>query len=235
MVDCMSLDPVVTNGKHYRVVFENDRVRVLEYTDQPGAVTTPHQHPDSVMYTCRLSAGDLSRATSAGGGAAGRYRRLVACAAASWGEHWRHPTHVLFVELKDRSVRDVKREDRGAISGRPCSSRPRPVRALLVGASPHPRDVTDASPGQVRHGAPPRRRRRVSPRRGGRCLLDTRSRGRTGDQQGPVGLARRLGVDMIGLPRQGSWCSVADVPTSTWRSQTTARVAAAGLRQRRTR
>ena len=45
------MDPVVTNPDHYSIVFENDRVRVLEYTDQPGDRTTPHTHPDSVMYT----------------------------------------------------------------------------------------------------------------------------------------------------------------------------------------
>ena len=47
----MSLDPVISNPNHYHLVFENDRVRVLEYTDQPGERTTPHRHPDSVMYT----------------------------------------------------------------------------------------------------------------------------------------------------------------------------------------
>lgn len=47
----MTLDPTVTNADHYKVVFENDRVRVLEYTDEPGDKTTPHQHPDSVLVT----------------------------------------------------------------------------------------------------------------------------------------------------------------------------------------
>jgi len=47
----MSLDPVESNPQHCRVVFENDRVRVLEYTDSRGERTTPHEHPDSVMYT----------------------------------------------------------------------------------------------------------------------------------------------------------------------------------------
>lgn len=47
----MSLDPCVTNPDHYKVIFENDRVRVLEYKDRPGDRTTPHEHPDSVMYT----------------------------------------------------------------------------------------------------------------------------------------------------------------------------------------
>jgi beta-alanine degradation protein BauB len=45
----MDLDPVSTNPDAYRVLFENERVRVLEYTDTPGHRTTPHRHPDSVM------------------------------------------------------------------------------------------------------------------------------------------------------------------------------------------
>ena len=47
----MSHDPVVTNPDLYRVVMENDRVRVLAYADRPGDRTTPHRHPDSVMVT----------------------------------------------------------------------------------------------------------------------------------------------------------------------------------------
>ena len=47
----MAKDPVETNPENYRVVFENDRVRVLEYTDGPGHTTTEHHHPDSVMIT----------------------------------------------------------------------------------------------------------------------------------------------------------------------------------------
>jgi hypothetical protein len=47
----MKLDPVTTNPDNYKIVFENDQVRVLEYTDKPGHLTTPHEHPDSVMYT----------------------------------------------------------------------------------------------------------------------------------------------------------------------------------------
>jgi len=62
----MSFDPAISNPEHYKVVFENERVRVLEYTDTPGDRTTPHQHPDSVMYTLssfrrRLVSGDAQR------------------------------------------------------------------------------------------------------------------------------------------------------------------------------
>ena len=41
----MSLDPALTNPDHYTVVFENDRVRVLEYRDEPGDRTTPGGRP----------------------------------------------------------------------------------------------------------------------------------------------------------------------------------------------
>jgi beta-alanine degradation protein BauB len=43
-------DPVHTDGDKYKVRFENDRVRVLEYIDQPGEKTHEHQHPAFVLY-----------------------------------------------------------------------------------------------------------------------------------------------------------------------------------------
>lgn len=98
----MSLDPVESNPDHYKVVFENDRVRVLEYTDSPGDRTTPHQHPDSVMYTLssfrrRLVSGDAQREVEMEAGLAGWLP-----AQEHHGENIGDtPTHVLFVELKD--------------------------------------------------------------------------------------------------------------------------------------
>lgn len=47
----MSADPTETDPQHYKVVFEKERVRVLEYRDSPGDRTSPHHHPDSVMVT----------------------------------------------------------------------------------------------------------------------------------------------------------------------------------------
>jgi hypothetical protein len=44
-------DPVETDPLLYKTIFENDRVRVLEYRDRPGDSTHPHRHPDSVMVT----------------------------------------------------------------------------------------------------------------------------------------------------------------------------------------
>jgi beta-alanine degradation protein BauB len=62
----MAADPACTDPDKYRVIFENDRVRLLEYRDQPGDKTQPHRHPDSVMYTLssfrrRLHAGHGAR------------------------------------------------------------------------------------------------------------------------------------------------------------------------------
>ena len=46
-------DAVTTDPDKYKVIFENDRVRVFDYTDKPGDKTKMHHHPDSVyIYTC---------------------------------------------------------------------------------------------------------------------------------------------------------------------------------------
>jgi quercetin dioxygenase-like cupin family protein len=95
-------DPTITDPDKYEVVFENERVRVLEYRDEPGQRTSPHEHPDSVMYTLT---GFERRLVDVGGGsrdvtlAAGEVRWLDAQTHS--GENiGRTPTHVLFVELK---------------------------------------------------------------------------------------------------------------------------------------
>jgi len=97
----MDLDPVTTNPDHYSVVFENDKVRVLEYRDQPGDRTTPHGHPDSVMYTLssfrrRLASGDTHREVDIESGTVNWLP-----AQTHYGENIGDtPTHVIFVELK---------------------------------------------------------------------------------------------------------------------------------------
>jgi quercetin dioxygenase-like cupin family protein len=99
------LDPVVTNPDHYRPVFENERVRVLEYRDVPGTVTTPHDHPDSVMVTLSAFRRRLV--------ADGRERDVeLVPGQALWLGAQRHhgenigatPTHVLLIELKADAV-----------------------------------------------------------------------------------------------------------------------------------
>ena len=43
-------DATQTDGDKYRILLENEQVRVLEYRDLPGAVTHQHRHPAFVLY-----------------------------------------------------------------------------------------------------------------------------------------------------------------------------------------
>lgn len=94
-------DPTQTDPDKYKVVFENEHVRVLEYRDQPGAKTSPHDHPNSVMVTLsgfdrRLHLGGEARDVAL---PAGEVRWLDAQTHA--GENiGSSETHVVFVELK---------------------------------------------------------------------------------------------------------------------------------------
>ena len=98
----MAGDPVETNPALYRVVMENERVRVLEYQDRPGDRTTPHRHPDSVMLTLtsfrrRLIAGDRSTDVELEPGAT-RWLAAQEHAGENIGET---ETRVIFVALKE--------------------------------------------------------------------------------------------------------------------------------------
>lgn len=98
----MATDPVVSNPTLYSVLFENERVRVLEYLDEPGAESLPHDHPDSVMITLSPFEREL---------ASGNKKVDVALPAntARWLEAQNHSgrntgstqTHCIFVELKE--------------------------------------------------------------------------------------------------------------------------------------
>src|SRR4030081_2565969 len=95
-------DPTTTDSDKYQVLFENERVRVLEYPDRPGDITSPHDHPGSVMYTLssfrrKLVFGDRTAVVDKSAGEV------------SWLEPQRHQgenvgttdTHVLVVELRE--------------------------------------------------------------------------------------------------------------------------------------
>src|SRR6478752_3333146 len=43
-------DPTVTDPDKYKVVLENDRVRVVDYHDKPGDKTKQHHHRPFVLY-----------------------------------------------------------------------------------------------------------------------------------------------------------------------------------------
>jgi hypothetical protein len=96
------LDPCVSNPDAYRVLFENDRVRVLRYHDHPRHRTTVHAHPDSVMVTLSSFCRRL--------GVGGRVVDVeLEAGEARWLDAQQHygenvgdtDTQVIFVELKD--------------------------------------------------------------------------------------------------------------------------------------
>ena len=98
----MERDPATTNPDLYRVIHENERVRVLEYRDRPGDRTTPHGHPDSVMVTLsafrrRLVDGDRATDVELSAGLV-RWLPAQEHAGENIGET---ETHVIFVELKE--------------------------------------------------------------------------------------------------------------------------------------
>jgi hypothetical protein len=96
-----STDPIVTDPGLYSVVFENERVRVLEYRDAPGDRTCEHSHPDMVIIPLTT----FRRRLTVGG-------RTVEVEKsrhdAGWVDAQTHigenigdtPSHALFVELK---------------------------------------------------------------------------------------------------------------------------------------
>lgn len=94
--------PIETDGDKYKVVMENEQVRVLEYRDLPGEVTHQHRHPAFVLYAVapfkrniRLPDGKvLTREFKAGD-------VIYSPAQVHIGENvGTTPTHVIIVELK---------------------------------------------------------------------------------------------------------------------------------------
>lgn len=101
-MELQSHDPVITDGALYQVIFENERVRVLEYRDRPGDRTHPHRHPDSVMYVLT----DFRRKVSQ----AGQEREVkLSTGDVRWVAAQEHvgenigdtDSHAIFIELKD--------------------------------------------------------------------------------------------------------------------------------------
>ena len=97
----MSDDPTISNPDHYRTLWENEFVRVLEYRDEPGATTTEHAHPNSVMVTLsgfrrRIFTGDREVEVALEPGQA-----VWLAAQEHTGQNIGHtPTHAVFIELK---------------------------------------------------------------------------------------------------------------------------------------
>jgi quercetin dioxygenase-like cupin family protein len=95
-------DPVKTSPQYYKVLLENDQVRVMEYHLKPGEKEAMHSHPPGVLYV--LSGAKL-RVTFADG-------RTEEKAFATGATLWRDPVthavenmgdteaHIIAVDLK---------------------------------------------------------------------------------------------------------------------------------------
>ncbi|NQU41189.1 MAG: cytoplasmic protein [Lentisphaerae bacterium] len=104
----MAQDPITTDPDKYTMTFENDRVRVLEYHDKPGAITTRHRHPDSIVYAL----GHFKRRLILGGGKTVTVEKQQG--EVYWVKAQEHiglnigtnDTHVLIIELKEPPKQD---------------------------------------------------------------------------------------------------------------------------------
>ena len=57
-------DPVQVDPKHYKVLFDNDSVRILDVRQKPGDKSPMHSHPNHVVYAL---AGSTLKSTSSDG------------------------------------------------------------------------------------------------------------------------------------------------------------------------
>ena len=95
-------DPVTTDLDKYRIIFENERVRVFDYKDTPGQKTKMHHHKEFVLY----SLGPFKRKLTFGNGKT--VIKEMKTGEVLWGDEQSHigenigntDTHVLIVEFK---------------------------------------------------------------------------------------------------------------------------------------
>jgi len=105
-------DAVRTDGDKYKVVLENERIRVLEYRDLPGNKTHLHEHPEFVVvamtpFRRQLHLPDgrtLTREFKAGD-------VMYSAGQSHIGENvGTSPTHVLLIEMKGEKVARGKKD-----------------------------------------------------------------------------------------------------------------------------
>ena len=98
----MAQDAVQTDGDKYKMIFENECVRVLDYKDLPGQATHQHRHPAFVLYAF----GSFKRSITLPDGKI--LQRQFKEGDVMWSDAQTHigtntgdtPTHVLIVEMK---------------------------------------------------------------------------------------------------------------------------------------
>ncbi len=128
----MAQDPVKIAPEQYKVVLENDRVRVLEAHLRPGEKTAMHSHPANVVYSLTDS---KTKFTPAGG--KGTVRTMKA-GSAIWAPPETHATvntgtteaHVVIFEFKT-----LGKHGKAASGPDPVKADPSHFKVLLNNAS----------------------------------------------------------------------------------------------------
>ncbi|MFH1811678.1 MAG: cytoplasmic protein [Pseudomonadota bacterium] len=109
----LAADPLVTDGDKYKLVQENERVRVLTYDDKPGDKTHQHEHSDFVLYALAPFKRKLTFADGTSSTRAFKTGDVI------WMKRQVHigenvgttDTHVLIVELKEPPSRAATQTD----------------------------------------------------------------------------------------------------------------------------
>jgi quercetin dioxygenase-like cupin family protein len=98
-------DPVKVAPQNFRVLLENDQVRVLDFHTKPGVKIPQHSHPAYISYS--ISGAGKTKFTSQDGKITGQTAKT---GQATWHEPQTHASeyegsgtaHVLLVELKGK-------------------------------------------------------------------------------------------------------------------------------------
>lgn len=96
-------DPIDVDPLRYKVLFENERVRVLEFRDKPGEKSPMHVHPERLIYNIdswkrKFTYPDGRSEILEGQAGEVKWSPPLAHAGENIGET---NTHTLFVEFKD--------------------------------------------------------------------------------------------------------------------------------------
>jgi hypothetical protein len=99
-------EPVETDPDKYKVIFENERLRVFDYTDKPGDKTRMHHHKDFLLYAFgpfkrRMTFNDGKSAVREFQGGELMWSYEQSHIGENIGET---ATHVLIIELKEKTA-----------------------------------------------------------------------------------------------------------------------------------
>lgn len=105
--DTTSTDALTASPANFRLLLENEHVRVLEYTLQPGEKDQAHTHPPKVSYV--LSGGSIQISTEDGKSFLADESAGQAMWSGAIGKHFvenvgQTPVKILLVEVKSAAV-----------------------------------------------------------------------------------------------------------------------------------